>query len=134
MKKLLALVVGFAALSVAGTACADAKNTASAPWYERFTFGSEFASGVNAWAPRADSRANVKVSPKSRWGLSLGVQPSRQNPADVRRGQTSAGAFYDVNKNIRVGGGVVIPDENAYRERNDDKRKPSVKIESAFRF
>lgn len=136
VKKTLALAFGLAAFFAAGTACAEGKNTTpTAPWYERFTFGSEFNSGVNAWTPRGESKANIKVSPKSRWGVSFGVQPSKQSPVDNRNGQTSAGAFYDINKNLRVGGGVVIPDENINQDKKDkNKRSPSIKIESAFRF
>ena len=134
MKKSLAYFVGFAAFFVAGTACAQSK-PAAAPWYERFTFGSEYDSGVNAWSPRGETKANVKVSPKSRWGVSFGMQQPKQSLSDRRNGQTSAGAFYDVNKNIRVGGGVVIPDSALEQDKKDkNKRGPSVKIESAFRF
>lgn len=115
---------------------------AQAPWYERFTFGSEFNAGANAWVPRGEPKASVKVSPRSNWGVTFGLDNSQQQrPLDralARRSGATAGAFYDVAPNIRVGGAVVLPEQRRElsREprRDDRQREPGVKVESAFRF
>jgi hypothetical protein len=48
-----------------------------------------------------------------------------------------AGAFYQVSPKFRVGGEVVVPNEqlgvSQSRERSQ-RREPGVKVESAFKF
>lgn len=142
MKKFGLVLVSLACLGASfasGAAYADSKQTvtrSAAPWYERFTFGSEFDSGVNAWTPRGESKASLKFSPKSKWGVTFGMKEQSQRPNDLQKGQTSAGAFYDLSKNLRIGGQVVLPQDNfSPVDRNKkDKSGPSVKVESAFRF
>ncbi len=141
MKKIGLIILSAACMSVAfaaGSAYADSKpvSHSAAPWYERFTFGSEFESGVNAWSPRSDAKASLKFSPKSKWGVTFGMKEQSQRPNDLQKGQTSAGAFYDLSKNFRIGGQVVLPQDNfSPVDRNKkDKSGPSVKVESAFRF
>lgn len=154
VKKFLvkAFVIAGVAFSAAGTAHAGPRQNqpaaaqpaaqsspshVAAPWYERFTFGSEIDPGVNSWTPRGEPKASIRVSPRSRWGVTFGLQEQSQRPNDQRNGQASAGAFYDVSPKIRVGTQVVVP-QGAYgaseQERNNPRSKPSVKIESAFRF
>jgi hypothetical protein len=119
---------------VAATPVASAPE---APWYERFTFGSEFRYGSNAWVPRAEQRATVKLTPRSKWGVTFGVQPESQGSFLPRPRQTSAGAVYEVNPKVQVGGRVVIPDarlENGRRANDRRGLEPGVKVESAFRF
>jgi len=120
-----------------GEAMAQSRNSAApstAPWYERFTFGSEIDSGVNAWAPRGEPKATIRVSPRSRWGVTFGMQEESQRPLDRRNGQTSAGAFYDLTPKVRVGGQVVVPQDGAVNGSENRGRGPSLKVESAFRF
>ncbi|MCE2889525.1 MAG: NtrZ family periplasmic regulatory protein [Hyphomonadaceae bacterium] len=115
--------------------------TAQAPWYERFTFGSEVRDGANAWVPRGELKAAVKVDPRSRWGMTFGVQQDPTTALTPRNGQNSgrtlAGAFYQVSPKFRVGGEVVVPNEqlgvSQSRERSQ-RREPGVKVESAFKF
>lgn len=118
-----------------------APQTAQAPWYERFTFGSEVRDGANSWVPRGEVKAAVKVDPRSRWGVTLGVQQDPVTPFTPRNGQasgrTSAGAFYQVSPKFRVGGEVVVPNEQLGVSQSRDRsqrREPGVKVESAFRF
>ena len=136
-----------AAVLVAGTAIAEPRQNASAnqaPWYERFTSGSETNSDANSWAPRGAPKANVRISPRSRWGVSFGLQEQSLRPNDRRNGQVSAGAFYDVSPQIRLGTAVVLPDGAVSVNKNglsaspqqlrNPRTAPSVKVESAFRF
>lgn len=115
--------------------------TTQAPWYERFTFGSELREGANAWVPRSDVRTDVKVDSRSRWGVTFGVSQEPRPVLGPRVGQNnaraSAGAFFQVSPKLRVGGAVTLPDDqlNITRRREDAKqREPGVKIESAVRF
>lgn len=128
----------FAIVFVAGgDAMAQARNAGApspAPWYERFTFGSEIDAGVNAWTPRGEPKATIRVSPRSRWGVTFGMQEESQRPLDRRNGQTSAGAFYDLTPKFRLGGQVVLPQDGAANGADSRGRAPSVKVESAFRF
>lgn len=142
------LFVAQAVFLIADSASAQQRqnqlNNSASPWYERFTAGSEVDTGVNSWLPRAEPKANVRISPRSRWGMSFGLQEQPQRPTDNRNGQVSAGAFYDVSPKIRVGTAVVIPDgsvsvgKNGLRTSEQQLRNPrtapSVKVESAFRF
>jgi hypothetical protein len=137
----MALFIGCAAIALsAPNAIAQSKNQNTrtvAPWYERFTFGSEFDSGVNAWSPRGESKATVKLSPKSKWGVSFGVQEASPLPNDFRKAEARAGAYYDISKNIRVGGQVVLPEDAlkiGKNKNNEKERGPGIKVESAFRF
>jgi hypothetical protein len=118
-----------------------APTAAQAPWYERFTFGSELRDGANAWVPRSELRTEAKVDSRSRWGVTFGVSEEPRPALAPRPGQNnaraSAGAFFQVSPKLRVGGAVTLPDErlNATRRREDTKqREPGVKIESAVRF
>lgn len=120
---------------------ATTSQSAQAPWYERFTFGSEVRDGANAWVPRGELKAAVKVDPRSRWGMTFGVQQDATTAFTPRNGQNSgrtlAGAFYQVSPKFRVGGEVVVPNEqlgvSQSRERSQ-RREPGVKVESAFKF
>jgi hypothetical protein len=138
-------IVAFAACTPAfardsrTTAATPAPQTTQAPWYERFTFGSELRDGANAWVPRSESRTSAVVS--SRWGVTFGVNQEPRAALTPRAGQSetraSAGAFYQVSPKFRVGGAVTIPDDQlSVSQRRDDKkaREPSVKVESAIRF
>jgi hypothetical protein len=121
---------------------AQTAGPAEAPWYERFTFGSEFSAGANAWAPRGEPKASVQVSPRSRWGVTFGLGTQSQRPIDPTLGRgnrTTAGAFYQISPKFRVGGAVVLPEETRAvtpqgRRTEEAKREPGVKVESAFRF
>jgi hypothetical protein len=144
----IALVAGVCVVALSTSAPVSAREqkpvapspvpaVAEAPWYERFTFGSEFRNGSNAWVPRAEQRAAVKIAPKSRWGVTFGFQPESQNPFAPRSGQASAGAVYQISPKVQVGGRVVIPDGSLDRNRREAERKglePGVKVESAFKF
>jgi hypothetical protein len=117
-----------------------APQTAQAPWYERFTFGSELRDGANAWVPRGES-TSVVVDSRSRWGMTFGVNQEPRPALAPRNGQStaraSAGAFYQVSPKFRVGGAVTLPDEQlgVSQTRNQRRvREPGVKIESAVRF
>jgi hypothetical protein len=122
------------------TSVPPASQPAQAPWYERFTFGSESREGANAWVPRGESPA-VVVDSRSRWGVTFGVSQEPRAALAPRAGQpagqTSAGAFYQVSPKLRVGGAVTLRDEqlNAAQRRGQTRtREPGVKIESAVRF
>lgn len=147
----LCAALGVAAVMSGGGAQAQAQRApvsaqpaaqAEAPWYERFTFGSEFSSGANAWAPRGEPKATVRVSPRSRWGVTFGLGAQSQRPIDQalgRSARTTAGAFYEVSPKLRVGGAVVLPDEkrpvtSQGRRQDQTQQEPGVKVESAFRF
>jgi hypothetical protein len=115
--------------------------TAQAPWYERFTFGSELREGANAWVPRGESTAAI-VDSRSRWGVTFGVSQEPRGALAPRAGQpatrASAGAFYQVSPKVRVGGAVTLPEDqlgvSAQRRNPNRTREPGVKIESAVRF
>ena len=120
---------------------ASTAQTAQAPWYERFTFGSEVRDGANAWVPRGELKAAVKVDPRSRWGMTFGVQQDPPTALTPRNGQNSgrtlASAFYQISPKFRVGGEVVVPNEQLGVSQNRDRsqrREPGVKVESAFKF
>jgi hypothetical protein len=119
---------------------APAQQSAQAPWYERFTFGSELRDGANAWVPRGEARTAAVVN-SSRWGVTFGVNQEARPALAPRAGQSaaraSAGAFYQVSPKIRVGGAVTIPDEQlgvSQRREERKTREPGVKVESAIRF
>lgn len=123
----------------------SASQQSEAPWYERFTFGSETAGGANPRVPRAEQRARVPVGPQSRWGVSVGVdQPAVQSPMPGNRTQgptASAGVTYNVTPRARVGAAVTVPTEpqsSADRDaRSREQRRqaqPGVRVESAFQF
>ncbi len=154
--KIIALTIAAATLCVA-PASAQAQNqsksaaqarknnpintpaTSGTPWYERFTFGSELDSGVNSWNNRSGPRATVKVSPRARWGVTFGANEQPQKPnltTPTPNASTSAGAYIDVTKNIRVGGEVSVQEINEKNKDNrfNERKSPSVKVESAFRF
>jgi hypothetical protein len=142
--------VAFVALAACGPAFArdtrpapavPAPQTAQAPWYERFTFGSELRDGANAWVPRGESRTSAVIDSRSRWGVTFGVNQEARAALAPRSGQStaqaSAGAFYQVSPKFRVGGAVTIPDDQlGVSQRRDERkaREPGVKVESAFRF
>ncbi len=120
-------------------ASTPAPQAAQAPWYERFTFGSEVRDGANSWLPRGETRASAVVS--SRWGVTFGVNQEARAALAPRAGESSgrasAGAFYQVSPKFRVGGAVTLPDEQlGVSQRRDERksREPGVKIESAVRF
>jgi hypothetical protein len=122
------------------TSLPPATQTAQAPWYERFTFGSELREGANAWVPRGESTAAI-VDSRNRWGVTFGVNQEPRAALAPRAGQSagqaSAGAFYQVSPKLRVGGAVTLRDEqlNAAQRRGQSRtREPGVKIESAVRF
>lgn len=147
-----AIIGSLIALSLISSAPAFARDqravpanaTASAPqapWYERFTFGSELREGANAWVPRADTRTDVRIDSRSRWGVTFGVNQEPRAALVPRPGQAntraSAGAFFQVSPKLRVGGAVTLPESelSINRRREDAKqREPGVKIESAVRF
>lgn len=114
--------------------------SAPAPWYERFTFGTETSASTSISTPRAQPRSDLRVSPASRWGVSFGVQEDasqRVTGTRQRSGQTAAGAFYEITPNVRVRGQVVVPsnaETEAWRRTEDTRRRPGLKVESAFRF
>lgn len=151
----LALAVAAAALA-AGTAQAQQargslvgagtqSEQGEAPWYERFTFGSQASTGPNARVPRAEPRASVRVAPQSRWSVTAGEDDqvaARLAPGSaVRLPGASAGVSYDVSPRARVGAAVTLParpaataDERARSGNRREQAEPGVKIESAFRF
>jgi hypothetical protein len=154
---ILASAMGVAALAVSTSAFAgDQRNNPSnaaaniaaanagapqAPWYERFTFGSEMRDGANAWVPRGEARTSAVVDSRNRWGVTFGVNQEARAALAPRAGQStaraSAGAFFQVSPKFRVGGAVSVPDEDLGLSANRDKKKarePGVKVESAFRF
>ena len=119
----------------------QANQPAQAPWYDRFTFGSELRDSTNAWVPRGEVKASVRIDPRSRWGVTFGAQQEARPALTPRTGQpasrTTAGAFFQINPKLRVGGEVVLPDENlgvSQRREDTKRREPGVKVESAFRF
>lgn len=119
----------------------SAPQAAQAPWYERFTFGSEMRDGANAWVPRGEARTAAVVDSRSRWGVTFGVSQEARPAVAPRTGQstaaTSAGAFYQISPKFRVGGAVTIPDEQlgvSQRRGERKTREPGVKVESAIRF
>jgi hypothetical protein len=123
------------------TSVAPASQAAQAPWYERFTFGSELREGANAWVPRGESRTSAVVDSRSRWGVTFGINQEARAALAPRTGQStaraSAGAFFQVSPQIRVGGAVTLPDDQLGILRNRDEKKPrepGVKVESAIRF
>ena len=138
------------ALAIAGPAFArDARTnsvvaaaqTTQAPWYERFTFGSELRDGANTWSPRGESRTAAIVDSRSRWGVTFGINQEARAALAPRAGQStaraSAGAFYQVSPQFRVGGAVTIPDDElglSLRRDTKRQREPGVKVESAIRF
>lgn len=142
------LVLAILAAGVAFAAPAHAQNAAraavpadsgraTAPWYERFTFGTETGESVNAWTPRGEPRASLRVAPQSRWGVSFGIDGASSALNDRRTGRPAAGAFYDLSPQVRVGGQVVLPERsrNAVEDRIDPRgSQPGVRVESAFRF
>jgi hypothetical protein len=134
------LAAGFVAALPAQAQVAGATSTPNerAPWYERFTFGTEAS---RSDVPRARPRSEVRVSPQSRWGVSFGVQEEPTGPAmrsrQRERTGTTAGAFFEVTPRVRVGGQVVVPnqaEDEAWRASEPRRRQPGLKVESAFRF
>ena len=121
-------------------AATAAPQATQAPWYERFTFGSELREGANAWVPRGELKTSAVVN-SSRWGVTFGVNQEARAALAPRAGQSttraSAGAFYQISPQFRVGGAVTIPDDELGVSQRRDSRKqrePGVKVESAIRF
>lgn len=131
--------------AVAGQSAAPSgRADGEAPWYERFTFGSQSGSGPAARVPRAEPRASVRVAPQSRWSVSVGEDDqvaARLAPgAAARLPAASAGVSYDVSPRARVGAAVTLPVRPAgeadrdLRSNRRSQAEPGVKVESAFRF
>lgn len=129
--------VATAALAQPRAAGEQATQQSAAPWYERFTFGSETASSATRWVPRSENLVSVPLSARSRWGVSLGVTPQQANRglASPDNSKVSAGAYYQLSPRVRVGGAVNLPSAPREQEKQDPTSEgPGVRFESAFRF
>ena len=121
------------------TSAAQSQSQPSAPWYERFTFGTQRGEGANAWVPRSEAKSTLRLSPQSNWGVTFGLDDQRRLPttAGTDQRRASAGAFYELRPGFRVGGSVELPTNSETRRQQRSEavqRTPSVKIESAFKF
>jgi hypothetical protein len=142
----LALVGGVAALAVATPLCAQtiagkpAKPAAqsAAPWYERFTFGSDDSTNNSTFIPRSEPKVSLLLSPRSRWGFTVAtpIAPSPRYPNVAASVPSSAGAFYQLTPRLRVGGGVTLPTEQFTPggRVTSSAREPGVKLESSLKF
>jgi hypothetical protein len=91
--------------------------------------------------PRGESTSAI-VESRGRWGVTFGVNQEPRTALTPRPGQStsraSAGAFYQVSPQVRVGGAVTLPDDqlgiSSQRRNQNRTREPGVKIESAVRF
>lgn len=108
----------------------DSRQSASAPWYERFTVStpSEFRS---AWGEEA---AEFSFSAGERWGFTLGIAEQERGP-QFELEDVSAGAFYELSNRFRVGTNLrfASPTEDVFGQQGEE-RVPELKFESAFRF
>jgi hypothetical protein len=140
---MMLLAIGVAMLATGAAAespraaASQAPQQSAAPWYERFTFGSETASSATRWVPRSDNLVSVPLSSRSRWGVTLGVTPQQRTPgaAGSDTSKVSAGAYYQLSPRVRVGGAVNLPSAPREQEKQDPTAEgPGVRFESAFRF
>jgi hypothetical protein len=95
-----------------------------------FTVRSE----VSAVAPQGPAKSLKWDARKGRWGLTLNVdQPDAR---DVQLNDVQAGAYFSLNRSLRVGGAVALGEREALRSTKPENHAgaPRVKLETAFKF
>lgn len=100
-------------------------------WYDAFTLSMNESSN-----PIFDEPAIVDwESENGRWGIMLGITDGR-NESQLDDPDLSASAFYNFGDRFRVGGQVRLttPEDDLFRDQENEERHPEVKFESALRF
>lgn len=108
----------------------SAPSTSSLPWYKQFTVAP--SEGLNsAWGNEV---TQFHFSAGERWGFTLGFDQGQAGP-QFGSDDVTAGAFFDLNERITVGGEFRFssPEGDVFGLETDDK-DPEIKFESAFRF
>jgi hypothetical protein len=111
---------------------ADAPTEAETPWYEAFTLSMN-----EAPHPGLAEIETFDWQPSGgRWGITLGIE--EHSDTRFQRDDLSAGAFVNLGDRFRLGGELrfASPDSEYFtlRERDEDRREPEIKFESALRF
>ena len=91
------------------------------------------ASDENRWGLPKGQEKSFQWSNKGRWGVNVNVEEPVGREPD--RKDVEAGAFFSINKQLRVGGTVRL-DEKASERRvqRPEEREPRVRLETKFRF
>ena len=91
------------------------------------------ASDENRWGLPKASEKSFQWSNKGRWGVNVNVEEPVGREPDSK--DVEAGAFFSINKQLRVGGTVRL-DEKATERRvqRPEEREPRVRLETKFRF
>ncbi|WP_019960431.1 NtrZ family periplasmic regulatory protein [Woodsholea maritima] len=114
----------------ANLATNSAPSTSSLPWYKQFTVAP--SEGLNsAWG---NEGTQFHFSAGERWGFTLGFDQSQAGP-QFGSDDVTAGAFFDLNERITVGGEFRFssPEGDVFGLETENK-DPEIKFESAFRF
>lgn len=95
-----------------------------------FTVRSE----VSAVAPQGPAKSLKWDARKGRWGLTLNVE--QPDARDVQLNDVQAGAYFSLNRSLRVGGAVALGEREALRSTKPENHagSPRVKLETAFKF
>lgn len=91
------------------------------------------ASDENRWGLPKASEKSFQWSNKGRWGVNVNVEEPVGREPDGK--DVEAGAFFSINKSLRVGGTVRLDEKAAERRvQRPEEREPRVRLETKFRF
>lgn len=109
-------------------------------WVDRLTVNRSAERPVLPLAPIETDQLALSLKPGGNWSLTLGLT-SREPNEFLPREELKAGAYFQVNPNFRLGGGVTLNGESlrSAAEGWKDSRfsrdaEAGVRIESAFAF
>jgi hypothetical protein len=151
--KLTATIAAFCALGAASHAVAgpedapmnavamQVKTSVDSPWFQRFTFGSDYSNDANGWssgAVQGDSQSMRVTTEGKHWGMTLGVRDKKDWAPlgqSATRDKVSAGAFYNLTPRVRFGGEMTLESKGGSTPLSGGSGvEPGVKFGSAFRF
>jgi hypothetical protein len=109
-------------------------------WIDKLSLTKSAERPILPLAPIQTDQLNLSWNAGGNWGLTFGLTNREENDV-LPREELKAGAYFQVNPNFRVGGGVSLNGETlrGAAEGWKDSRSPKeaeagVRIESAFKF
>ena len=134
MARIRVLVATVVALAFAGVAVdAHAQTRPAKPRARLEAVTPAPAPSANDWGPAA-RRRSLELNTDGRWGLKLDYeQPATR---DLQWRDVEAGAYFRLNRSLRVGGAVGLGSQPATPNRvtGDEHPQPRVRLETTFRF
>lgn len=134
MKRIRVLAATVVALAFAGVAVdAQAQSRPAKPRARLEAVTPAPAPSANDWGPAA-RRRSLELNTDGRWGLKLDYeQPATR---DMQWRDVEAGAYFRLNRSLRVGGAVGLGSQPSTPNRvtGDEQPQPRVRLETTFRF